>query len=68
RNPLSAPRRAPCRPSKPAAVVVTVKDKSLRDRACGPALTVTPRGSQREVGRDEEMVANRPNQEMVEMK
>lgn len=38
--------RAPCRPSKPAAVLVTVKDKSLRDRAFGPTLTVTARGSQ----------------------
>lgn len=60
---------ATCRPSKPAAVLVTVKDKSLRDRACGPALTVTARGSQREgrSGRGDG-VANRPNQEMDEMK
>jgi hypothetical protein len=45
------------RPTEPAAVLVTVKGKSLRD-GLRPPLTVTARGGQSKVGRDEEMVAN----------
>src|SRR5712664_74513 len=44
------------RPSQPAAVLVTVKGKLLRD-GLRPPLTVTARGSQSKLGRDEEMVA-----------
>lgn len=50
---------------QPAAVLVTVKDKSLRD-GLQPSLTVTARGGQSESpkARDEEMVANRAEKEM----
>jgi hypothetical protein len=44
------------RPTKPAAVLVTVKGKSLRD-GLRPPLTVTARGGQSKSGRDEEMAA-----------
>jgi hypothetical protein len=44
------------RPSQPAAVLVTVKGKPLRD-GLRPPLTVTARGGQSKLGRDEEMVA-----------
>jgi hypothetical protein len=47
----------PSRPTEPAAVLVTVKGKSLRD-GLRPPLTVTARGGQSRSGRDEEMVAN----------
>jgi hypothetical protein len=49
---------------QPAAVLVTVKDKSLRDGPAAPSLTVTAHGATAKEGRDEEMVANRPNKEM----
>ncbi|MDX8524115.1 hypothetical protein RFM68_06325 [Mesorhizobium sp. MSK_1335] len=46
-------------------MLVTVKDKSLRD-GLQPSLTVTARGGQSESpkARDEEMVANRAEKEM----
>jgi hypothetical protein len=44
------------RPSQPAAVLVTVKGKPLRD-GLRPPLTVTARGGQSKLGRDEEMIA-----------
>ena len=49
--------------NKSAAVLVTVKGKSLRD-GLRPPLTATPRNGQPKLGRDEEMVAWRSNKEM----
>jgi hypothetical protein len=45
------------RPTQSAAVLVTVKGKSLRD-SLRPPLTVTARGGQSRSGRGEEMVTN----------
>jgi hypothetical protein len=53
--PLAEQERFP-EANKPAAVLVAVKGKSLRD-AFRPPLTATLRSGQRKLGRDEEMVA-----------
>src|SRR5215472_15275368 len=50
--------------SKSAAVLATVKGKSLRD-GLRPPLTAAARSGQRKLGWDEEMVAVRSNKEMV---
>jgi hypothetical protein len=63
---LSSPAlagRKLARPTEPAAVLVTVKGKSLRD-GLWPPLTVTARGGQSMPGRDEEMIASWSNKEM----
>src|SRR5215831_10285220 len=50
--------------NKSAAVLATVKGKSLRD-GLRPPLTAAARSGQRKLGWDEEMVAVRSNKEMV---
>ncbi|MER9171974.1 hypothetical protein NKI12_32730 [Mesorhizobium australicum] len=57
RRHLAPPERAPPDPAKPAPVLVTVKDKSLRDGLQLP-LTVIAGGGSSKPGRHEQMVAN----------
>lgn len=61
---LAPRKKGLTRPSKPAAGARDRQGQVAARSACGPPLTVPARGGPFEAGRDEEMVASWPNQEM----